>query len=78
MNLTKPTVETLIDLVENKLSCMDVWDREDRRQALLLKRALQELTARSSGAAADGADLIAYGGATAGRRGRRPRVRATA
>lgn len=44
MGLSKSSVEMLIDLVENKLSCMDVWDREDRCQAMILKRCLDELT----------------------------------
>ena len=39
------TVETLIDLVEIKLSCLDVTDREDRAELRLLKQALAELSA---------------------------------
>jgi len=37
------TVETLIDLVEIKLSYLDVTDREDRQELRLLKSALVEL-----------------------------------
>lgn len=73
MPLSKPSLEMLIDLVENKLSCMDVWDREDRRQAVILKRCLHELTAIESGSAGAGS-LVAFGD-TGKRRGRRPKLR---
>jgi hypothetical protein len=39
------TVTTLIDLVEIKLSCLDITDRDDRAELRLLKHALAELTA---------------------------------
>ena len=46
MNAFSPrTVETLIDLVEIKLSYLDVTDREDRVEFKLLKSALAELAA---------------------------------
>ncbi len=32
MSLSKRVVETLIDLVEIKLSCVEVYDREDKRE----------------------------------------------
>lgn len=41
--LTSKSVETLIDLVENKLSCLEVWDREDARERKALEIALKEL-----------------------------------
>jgi hypothetical protein len=37
------SVETLIDLVEIKLSCLDVMDREDREELKVLQRSLAEL-----------------------------------
>ena len=37
------SIETLIDLVEIKLSCLDVMDREDREELKVLKRSLSEL-----------------------------------
>jgi hypothetical protein len=37
------SIETLIDLVEIKLSCLDVMDREDRDELKVLQRALAEL-----------------------------------
>ena len=41
--LSSRSIERLIDLVEIKLSCIDIMDREDRMEAKLLKRALEEL-----------------------------------
>ncbi|MEI9983199.1 MAG: hypothetical protein WDN69_08310 [Aliidongia sp.] len=37
------SIETLIDLVEIKLSCLDVMDREDREEQKALQRSLAEL-----------------------------------
>ena len=44
-NFSARTVETLIDLVENKLSYLDITDRDDRAEMKLLQRALTELQA---------------------------------
>jgi hypothetical protein len=44
MTLSAPSIETLIDLVEIKLSCMQVCDREDAREQAGLERCLRELT----------------------------------
>lgn len=43
MGISKRTLETLIDLVEIKLSCMEVYDREDGRELAHLQRCLGEL-----------------------------------
>ncbi len=43
MSLSKRVVETLIDLVEIKLSCIEVYDREDKREIAGLERCRQEL-----------------------------------
>ncbi|MBM3487901.1 MAG: hypothetical protein FJX67_14925 [Alphaproteobacteria bacterium] len=43
--MTKRSVETLIDLVEIKLSAMQVMDREDERERVILETRLKELTA---------------------------------
>ena len=32
MSLSKQSIETLLDLVEIKLGCMEVYDREDARE----------------------------------------------
>ncbi|HWK45828.1 MAG TPA: hypothetical protein VNT30_13995 [Stellaceae bacterium] len=41
--LSPRSIETLIDLVEIKLSCLDVIDREDRQEQKILQRSLAEL-----------------------------------
>ena len=48
--LTSKSVETLIDLVEIKLSCLEVWDREDAKERRALDIALKELVAMGIGA----------------------------
>jgi hypothetical protein len=45
MSLSKRSVETLLDLVEIKLSCIEVFDREDQRERHSLEAARKELTA---------------------------------
>jgi hypothetical protein len=45
-SFTPRTVATLIDLVEIKLSYLDITDREDRVEHKLLKHALAELAAQ--------------------------------
>jgi hypothetical protein len=47
--MTSKSVETLIDLVEIKLSCLEVWDREDARERKALETALDELVAMRAG-----------------------------
>lgn len=47
MSLSKPSIELIIDMVENRLSDMVVTDREDAKEQLMLKRALQELASLS-------------------------------
>jgi hypothetical protein len=48
--LTKQSIETLIDLVEIKLGCMEIFDRDDRRAVRDLQGCLKELS-RLSGRA---------------------------
>ncbi len=45
MTLSKRSVETLLDLVEIKLSCIEVFDREDQRELHSLEAARRELMA---------------------------------
>jgi hypothetical protein len=52
--LTSKSVETLIDLVEIKLSCLEVWDREDARERKALEIALKELVAMRASVRAPG------------------------
>lgn len=49
MGMSNRTRETLIDLVEIKLSCMEVIDREDAREFANLERCLGELKTVKSG-----------------------------
>ena len=43
MALSRRETETLIDLVENKLSDMPTWDGDDRRTAVTLEKCLVKL-----------------------------------
>lgn len=70
MSLSRSSVETLIDLVEIKLSCVEVYDRDDSRELSNLQRCKAELM-----------DLVGLGGKAPAeliamprgrRRGRRP------
>ncbi|SMF02425.1 hypothetical protein SAMN06265365_1062 [Tistlia consotensis] len=54
MTLSKPCLETLLDLVEIKLSCIEVWDREDRYELHCLEQARRELQALAAGEAPAG------------------------
>jgi len=44
MSLSKRSIEMLLDLVEIKLSYMDISDREDARDMQVLERAKEELS----------------------------------
>lgn len=43
--LSRSSVEMLLDLVEIRLGCVEVYDREDRRELRVLERARAELSA---------------------------------
>lgn len=43
--LSRSTADLLMDLVEIKLGCMEVWDREDARELKALEKARVELAA---------------------------------
>jgi len=45
MSLSERSLETLIDLIENKLSCLEVYDRDDARELANLEQCLKELRA---------------------------------
>ena len=53
MGMSIRTRETLIDLVEIKLSCLEVIDREDARELANLERCLGELRKAMSGEVVD-------------------------
>ena len=50
MSLSKRSIEMLLDLVEIKLSYMDISDREDARDMQILERCREELRALDTGA----------------------------
>lgn len=52
MSISKRTVETLLDLVEVKLSYMQVSDREDQREMTQLESCRRELRGLMAGAPA--------------------------
>ena len=69
MSLSKRTVEMLLDLVENKISYMDIADREDARDLQALERCRAELRALDRHAAGQ---VVAFASADQARRpGRR-------
>jgi hypothetical protein len=70
MNLSRSTVETLIDLVEIKLSCVEVYDRDDSRELANLQRCKDELMDLAGITHRAPAELIAL--PKGRRRGRRP------
>jgi hypothetical protein len=57
MALSKQSIETLMDLVEIKISYMDVLDRDDAKQLRILERCREELKAVN---AAAGAELVPF------------------
>lgn len=68
MAMSRRCIDTLIDLVEIKLSCLAVTDREDMRERELLMRCVQELRAEARG---DSGSAEAF--AAPKRRGRKPK-----
>lgn len=68
MSLSRRCAETLIDLVEIKLSCLEITDREDQREKELLMRCVTELTAELRG---ESGAMAAFDAPK--RRGRRPK-----
>ncbi len=72
MSLSKRVVETLIDLVEIKLSCVEVYDREDKREIAGLESCRQELQKMIGGGAGGDAAVAGLAAKIKGR----PRVTA--
>lgn len=59
MSLSRRSVSTLLDLVENKLACMQVYDREDARELAILEHARRELAALAQ-RVGKGADIVSF------------------
>jgi len=53
MALSKQSLETLVDLVEIKISYMDVLDRDDAKELRLLERCRDELKAMGTATPAE-------------------------
>ena len=70
MTLSRRAVETLVDLVEIKLSCLEVFDREDSRELSNLQACLDELSMMKGGKTGQ-AEVIAIGEAKQGKTPRR-------
>ena len=70
MSLSKQTIAMLLDLVEIKISYMDVADREDARDLQVLERCRAELKALVCG---ESAALVSFT-APSSRRPGRPRA----
>jgi hypothetical protein len=70
MSLSRTSVDTLIDLVEIKLSCVEVYDRDDSRELVNLQRCKEELMSLTGNSQTAPAELIAM--PKGRRRGRRP------
>ena len=66
-----PTAELLLDLVEIKLGCIEVYDRDDARELKALQKARKELCSLLGRSAPED---YALGGVRAGRGRRRPAV----
>ena len=75
-SLSRPVIDTLLDLIDNKLTAMDVIDREDARIHSVLENAKRELlavrgpalprrTLRPRNSIRPGATLIHVGAASA-------------
>jgi len=47
MALSKEMHGVLVDLIENKLSCMQISDRDDMREVMMLQRCLTELNSEN-------------------------------
>ncbi len=59
MSISIRTLETLVDLVEIKLSCMEIYDRDDARELANLERCIGELRALM-GNAAQSVSVVAF------------------
>ena len=72
MALSPRAIETLTDLIEIKLSCMQVYDREDARELAALEQCRRELVGMTTNP--DGSEVIIADAAVKRRRGPKPRV----
>lgn len=71
--LSHQSVCTLVDILENRISVMEVTDRDDMRELSIMKKCLAELANIGGGAAAMATELEF---ASVPRRGRRRKMHA--
>lgn len=60
MPLSKRCVETLLDLVDNKLTSMQVFDRDDAREVMILETCKRELQAIMAPRQASGGTVVPF------------------
>jgi len=48
MSISRRSIDMLMDLIENRIACMQVVDREDHRQLAILTQARREIMTMSS------------------------------
>ena len=59
MALSQRTLDTLVDLVEIKLSCLEIYDREDGRELQNLERCRDELVNMTRKLGKSSAEVVA-------------------
>jgi len=65
MSLSRRSIDMMMDLIENRIACMQVVDREDHRQLAILTQARREIMTLTGGlrrevkAAVSGEELAA-------------------
>jgi hypothetical protein len=61
--ISRRSIELMLDLIENRVACMQVVDREDHRQLAIMTQARRELLALKAGPAGG---IRRFAGASAG------------
>ena len=74
MSLSMRTLETLVDLVEIKLSCVEIYDRDDARELQNLEHCRNELVEMTRNITKSGGEIVTL--QPKRRRGRPPRAQA--
>ena len=52
--ISRRSIELMLDLIENRVACMQVIDREDHRQLAIMTQARRELMAMQAGQSGPG------------------------
>ena len=67
MTITRRSLETLIDLVEIKLSCLEVYDKDDAREQAKLEFCLNELNTLAGRDPSQNQGVVSFAGRGRGR-----------